>query len=510
MQDWSSKLFLTKLQDNFTRYANKTAVSYIPLNGEPTDLSYAELKVSVEKTAVFLQQHGVEAGTCVAIQMPKCLPFLLLNLAIMRLGAFVLPLNPTYPDPELQFFLTNSEAILFFADKQPSQPITDVIKTIVTETNCDRFLNSITQINSINLPSLPNAPEQPALMIYTSGTTGQPKGAEIPHRNIAANLDGLHSAWGWQSEDILLHVLPIFHYHGLVVALYGALYAGATAVLTEKFEAEQTLKLLESKKCTVLMAVPSIHKRLVDVKNPERFDLSHVRLITSGSDRLPDDLFLRFQSLFGHTLLERYGMTETGLTLSNPLNGERRIGSVGFPLPQVKIRIADPATDKILPDESVGELQIKGPHLFTGYWKLPNQTQDAYSEDGWFKTGDLAMREADGYISLKGRLKDLVISGGLNVYPPEVELVLAEHPDIIASAVIGCPNEEWGEQVTAVIVPKPSSELTEADIIAHCRNHLAPYKLPRKIIFSNSLPANALGKVQKAKLREQFCNHETS
>ena len=510
MNHFTDKLLLTVLEDHYSGYANKTAVSFIPLTGTPTSLSYADLGQAVFDTAVYLQSLGVKEGSCVAVRMQKCVPFLLLNLAIMRLGAFVLPLNPTYPERELSYFLTNSGAILFFTDEEQSSAISDLVNTQPASRETAVFLHTVQKIKTSSLPPLPTDPEQTALMIYTSGTTGHPKGAVIPHRNLAANLNGLHTAWGWQADDILLHVLPIFHYHGLVVALYGALFAGGTAVLTEKFEAEQTLSLLESEKCTVLMAVPSIHKRLVNVPRPNRFDLSHMRLITSGSDRLPDDLFNQFRDTFGHTLLERYGMTETGLTLSNPLHGERRIGAVGFPLPEVKIRIADPSTDESLPDGTVGELQIRGPHLFTGYWQLPQKTQDAYSSDGWFKTSDLAIREADGYISLKGRLKDLVISGGLNVYPPEVELILAEHPDILASSVIGCPHEEWGEQVTAVVVPKPNIHLTEAEIMSHCRTYLAPYKLPRKIIFVDSLPANALGKVQKAKLREQLCNNETS
>ncbi|MEM7332221.1 MAG: AMP-binding protein, partial [Chloroflexota bacterium] len=488
----------------------KTAVSFIPTNGLPTHLTYGELQRAVERTAVYLQSLGVKEGNCVAVQIKKCTPFILLNLAIMRLGAFVLPLNPTYPDRELTFFLQNSQAMLFFTDELPATAIRELVQTIRVERDTAVFLSTLPHDKTAVLPPLPIDPERTALMIYTSGTTGLPKGAEITHRNLAVNLDGLQTIWSWQADDILLHVLPIFHIHGLLVALYGALYAGATTLLTEKFDAEQTLTLLDSEKCTILMGVPSIHKRLVDVPDLERFDLSHMRIITSGSDRLPDDLFNQFKASFGHTLLERYGMTETGITLSNPLNGERRIGSVGTPLPNVKIRIADPASDAPLPNDTVGELQIKGPHLFNGYWQLPQKTKDSYSADGWFKTGDFAIREEDGYVTLKGRLKDLVISGGLNVYPPEVELVLADHPDVLTSAVIGCPNEEWGEQVTAVIVPKPNANLTETEIMTHCRTHLAPYKLPRKIIFVDSLPANALGKVQKSQLRENLCQDETS
>jgi malonyl-CoA/methylmalonyl-CoA synthetase len=230
-----------------------------------------------------------------------------------------------------------------------------------------------------------------------------------------------------------------------------------------------------------------------------------MRLLTSGSDRLPDDVFLKFQELFGHTLLERYGMTETGMNLSNPLHGERRVGSVGLPLPDVQARVVDPFTGEPLPDGEVGEVQIRGPHVFKGYWQMPQKTEDAFAAGGWLRTGDLGLREADGYYTLKGRNKDLIITGGLNVYPPEVELVLVEHPAVAACAVIGCPDDEWGERVTAVIVPERGVEVTENEIIDFCRRHLAGYKAPRTVLFVEELPSNALGKVQKARLRAALC-----
>lgn len=360
-------------------------------------------------------------------------------------------------------------------------------------------------------------------MIYTSGTTGRPKGAEITHGNLTAQLDALHEAWGWREDDLLLHVLPIFHVHGLVVALHGALHAGATAVLLPRFEPEQTLQTLVERRCTVFMAVPTIHRRLVqsvarfgksrtsDGDSETRFgktpyDLSHVRLMTSGSDRLPDDLFYGFRDTFGHTLLERYGMTETGMNLSNPLHGERRAGSVGYPLPGTQARIVDPATEEPLPDGEVGDVQVRGPHVFKGYWRQAEKTAAAFTTDGWFRTGDLGLRQPDGTFELKGRAKDLIITGGLNVYPPEVELVLADHAAVDACAVIGCPDDEWGERIVAMVVKKEGVEVTADDLIAFCRQHLVHYKAPREVIFVESLPRNAMGKVQKAELRNKYCN----
>jgi malonyl-CoA/methylmalonyl-CoA synthetase len=300
-------------------------------------------------------------------------------------------------------------------------------------------------------------------------------------------------------------VLPIFHVHGLFVALHGAFHTGATTLIMREFNAHRTLEMLASGECTVFLAVPTIHKRLLDVPNADRFDLSHVRLITSGSDGLPDEVFTGFQKTFGYTLLERYGMTETGMNCSNPVNGERRIGSVGLPLPGVEVRIVDSETGEVLADGEIGDMQLRGPNIFKGYWRQPEKTGESFTSDGWFKTGDLGFREQDGYITLCGRSKDLIISGGLNIYPPEVERVLAEHPAVAACAVIGCLDAEWGERVTAVVVPRPSESVTAEELMRFCRERLAPYKTPKSIVFKKELPRNAMGKVQKAELRKEIC-----
>ena len=346
---------------------------------------------------------------------------------------------------------------------------------------------------------------QTAVIIYTSGTTGRPKGAEITHGNLISNLQSLHEAWGWAPDDVLLHVLPIFHVHGLFVALHGALHAGATTLLMREFDARKTLQMLASGQCTVFMAVPTIHQRLLDVPDADQFDLSRVRLITSGSDRLPDDVFTGFQQVFGYTLLERYGMTETGMNCSNPLEGERRLGSVGLPLSGVEVRIVKPESNEPLSQGEIGEVQLRGPNVFKGYWKQPQKTAESFT-DGWFRTGDLGFVEPDGYLTVCGRSKDLIISGGLNIYPPEVERVLAEHPAVSACAVVGCPDREWGERVTAVVVLGPGDSASEADLISFCRERLAPYKSPKSIVFKEELPRNAMGKVQKAELRKTVCS----
>lgn len=505
--------FLHTLVENCRRLSDKVAIEM--LGPDETAVTYGELEQNVQRSIRYLQLKGVQEGDRVALQLPKGLPFIYLHIAIMRLGAVSLPLNPGYPPRELAYFLDDAEVELFLAHDDNRDTVdgiraqlpqlAEVVYLSGPGGNSLNLLLEGTESSDDQLPPIPTDRDRTALMIYTSGTTGRPKGAMITHGNLTANIDALHEAWGWQEDDVLLHVLPIFHVHGLVVALHGALNAGATALLMPKFEPVTALKTLVERQCTVFMAVPTIHRMLLEAPNGSGYDLSHMRLLTSGSDRLPDDVFKAFQETFGHTLLERYGMTETGMNLSNPLSGERRVGSVGLPLPGVEARIVDPETGEQLRDGEVGEVQIRGPHVCKGYWRQPDKTAEAFTEDGWLKTGDLGLREPDGYFTLKGRSKDLIISGGLNVYPPEVELVLADHPAVAASAVIGCPDAKWGERVTAVIVPIDGAAPSDEEIIAYCRDKLAAYKAPKEIIFVEAMPRNALGKVQKARLRQDLC-----
>ncbi|MCY4145769.1 MAG: AMP-binding protein [Chloroflexi bacterium] len=499
-------MFLDAIAANCRAHPQKTAILF--LGGEA--VSYAQLAQTTNRTAHYLRALGIDPGDRVAAQLPKCLPFITLHLAAMQIGAVFLPLNPGYPPAELRYFLADAGARLLFADRTKQAALTEMSASLpalqeAIFIDADAPWSDRVSGYSANPVSLPVDPDQTAMMLYTSGTTSRPKGALITHGNLTANIEALHSAWGWRADDLLLHALPIFHVHGLVVALHGALHAGATAELLPDFDAAAVLDLLQSRRYSVFMGVPTMHRRLYAQAAGTRIDLSFMRLLTSGSDRLPDDLFFGYQRSFGVTLLERYGMTETGMNLSNPLHGERRVGSVGMPLPGVRARIADPATDLPLPDDVVGEVQISGAHVFAGYWNQPEKTARAFTEDGWLRTGDLGSRSRDGYFTLKGRAKDLIISGGLNVYPPEVELALMTHADVAACAVIGCPDAEWGELVVAVIVLAPGAAPTADEIRAHCRDRLAAYKAPRRVVFAAELPRNALGKAQKALLRGTAC-----
>ena len=516
--------FLNSFTENARNHPNKVALEFIdaPLQR----VTYAELNALVNRTAGYLQSLGLQPGDRVALQLSKCFEFILLHLAAIQLGAISLPLNLAYPPDELKYFLEDSAAKLFFALETSKEKIQSILPELPHLQECiflnpaepNQFNSLITNLQSpiskSPVPSLQfsKSPREAsnlsntAVIIYTSGTTGRPKGAEITHGNLISNLQSLHEAWGWQADDILLHVLPIFHVHGLFVALHGALHAGATTLLMREFNAQKTLELLSSGRCTVFMAVPTIHQRLLDVPNANQYDLSRARLITSGSDRLPDEAFTAFQKTFGHTLLERYGMTETGMNCSNPLHGERRIGSVGHPLPGIEVRFVDSESRASLSTGEIGELEIRGPNVFKGYWNQPDKTSASFSADGWFKTGDLGYLEADGYITLCGRSKDLIISGGLNIYPPEVERVLTEHPAVAACAVIGCPDKEWGEKVTAVVALKKTESVSGEELMRFCREKLAPYKSPKSIVFKDDLPRNAMGKVQKAELRKEICS----
>jgi malonyl-CoA/methylmalonyl-CoA synthetase len=505
--------FLNTLAENIRLYPDKVALEFLdpPLQR----VTYAELDQLLRQTAAYLQSLGLQPGDRVALQLSKSLEFILLHLATLRLGAISLPLNLAYPADEIEYFLSDSAAKLFFALEKAETLIQPIVPKLADLQECiflhperpDGFQSLIANYQS-TISSHPSPTwdlDATAVIVYTSGTTGRPKGAEITHGNLTSNLQALHAAWGWQADDILLHVLPIFHVHGLFIALHGALHAGATALLVREFDARRTLETLVEKRCTVFMAVPTIHQRLLDVPDAGRFDLARVRLITSGSDRLPDEVFSGFQDTFGYTLLERYGMTETGMNLSNPLKGERRRGSVGLPLPGVEARVVNPENDQPLPDGETGEVQVRGPNVFKGYWRQPEKTSASFTPEGWLHTGDLGFREPDGYFTLCGRSKDLIISGGLNIYPPEVERVLAEHPAVAACAVIGCPDREWGERVTAVVVLHRGGSASGPDLIAFCRERLAPYKSPKSIVFRPELPRNAMGKVQKAELRKTVC-----
>jgi malonyl-CoA/methylmalonyl-CoA synthetase len=330
----------------------------------------------------------------------------------------------------------------------------------------------------------------------------------ITQANLSAMAASLHEAWGWTDRDVLLHALPLFHVHGLFVALQGALYAGARAVLLPSFEPERVLERLSQGDCTIFMGVPTMYHRLLSASLPEGHSLSHMRLFVSGSAPLSPEVFEGFQSRFGHTILERYGMTEAGMVLSNPLEGERRPGSVGFPLPGVSVRIVDPETDADVTPGEAGELLIHSGGVCKGYWKRPDASREAFTTGGWLRSGDMARQDEEGYFYLVGRSKEIIICGGFNVYPKEVENVLERHPGVSEAAVFGMPHTDLGEQVCAVVVPAGTESLSEEGLIRFAKDSLASYKCPRAVHILDTLPRNPMGKVVKEELKIIFATAE--
>lgn len=458
----------------------RTAIRY-----RDRQISYAELSAKVERALGFLRSQGLKQGDLLALQTRRELAFLELHLAALAGGIVTLPLNPAYTPREVAFYLEDAEPKLAILLDAPQAPVPFISADAVRP-----MLDAATPADP--LLELPQG--HPAVICYTSGTTGRPKGAVIQHRNILGTVEALHAAWRWTSEDVLLHALPLFHIHGLFVAQHGALYAGATAVWMERFGAEQALEMMAAESVSVFMGVPTFYSRLL--KAPARA-LPGMRLFTSGSAPLPARVHQGFEDRFGHRILERYGMTEVGIVLSNPYDRPRRPGTVGFPLPGVQVRICDPEGVE-QPDGTVGEVRIQGPGVIEAYLGLPEKTAEAIV-DGWMCSGDLAYRDEDGYIHIVGRGKDMIISGGLNVYPVEVESALLEHPAVSMAAVVGVPDDDWGERVVAAVIC--AVDVSEAALLAHCRERLAGYKRPKAIVFVEAFPRNAMGKVQKAVLR---------
>lgn len=503
-----SMLFLDKLFANCHAFPEKTAIEF--RDGDAAlNVSYSGLRAAIEQTAAWLHGLGVRRGDRVAACLPKSPAGVYIHLAACRLGAVSMPLNPGYSNSELIYILSDSSAKLLIVDAAKSPDIKSLTRQVETlermvsvdSASFDKFIGGM----DAAAPACEISPDATALMLYTSGTTGRPKAAQLSHSNLTAIVNMLAEAWEWRADDTLLHVLPIFHVHGLLVALHGALHAGAATIAFKKFEPAPTLDALQHSGCTVFMGVPTIHSRLVAAAQPAKLNAARLRLVTSGSARLSEDLFQKISDCFKREPVERYGLTETGILLSNPLTGQRRPGWVGLPLPGVEMRVVDPSAGAPLADGAVGEIQTRGPHVFKGYWNAPEKTAAAFSPDGWFKTGDLGLRDSQGYFQLRGRSSELVISGGMNVYPLEVERVLDSHPAVVQSAVIGCPDVEWGESVTAVLVVSAADAVSQEELVAYCRRHLASYKLPKRILFVETLPRNAMGKVSKPLLRESHC-----
>ena len=465
--------------------------------------SRGELLARSRRAAALLQQHGLGPGDVVGLQAHRGPDFLAVFLGALGSGVTVLLLNGAYTPREVGFLTTDAGARL--AVVQPSVEAALRGSAACPLLSADDLSTALDQQVAVPIDGDPDAPpvspDAVGALGYTSGTTGRPKGAVIRHRNIAGTVASLHGAWGWTDTDVLVHALPLFHIHGLFVAMLGALWAGARAVLLPRFSAAGAVEAIARYDGTVFMGVPTFYHRLLALPTPP--PLPTMRLWTSGSAPLPAPVWAAFQARFGREILERYGMTEVGIVLSNPLDGARVPGTVGFVLPGVRGKVTDPESGAELPPDTPGELRIASPGLITHYLGLPDKTAAAVQVDAdgtrWMRTGDLARCDADGRFSIVGRMGDMIITGGLNVYPREVETVLLDVDGVSEVAVVGVPDADWGERVVALVVRDGP---VDADLLlARARDELAGFKVPKAVRFADALPRNSMGKVQKHRIR---------
>ncbi|MEI4487859.1 malonyl-CoA synthase [Frigidibacter sp. MR17.14] len=470
-------------------------------------LSGAKLHAMAMSLASALAGLGLKPGDRMAVQIEKSPRALALYLAAVAAGVVFLPLNTAYTADEVDYFVGNARAALLVGDPARADSLRAVAARhgALFETLDGAGEGSLVELARLSGPGfqpVARAGSDLAAILYTSGTTGRSKGAMLTQDNLLSNAEVLVKEWRFTDRDVLLHALPIFHTHGLFVASNVVLLSGGAMIFLPGFKAEQAIVWLP--KATTMMGVPTFYTRLLDDPRFDRDLVAHMRLFTSGSAPLLAETHVQFENRTGHRILERYGMTETNMNTSNPYDGERRAGTVGFPLPGVELKITDPQTGATLPEGEPGMIEVRGPNVFAGYWEMPEKTREELRADGFFLTGDIGVVDADGYVSIVGRQKDLIITGGYNVYPKEIELVLDEQPGVLESAVIGVPHPDFGEAVVAVIVPLPGQSPTPEALRAAMAASLAKFKQPKHIELLSELPRNTMGKVQKNLLRKDF------
>ena len=472
-----------------------------------TRISYADLIARAGQMANVLVSRGVKVGDRVAAQTEKSVSALVLYLATVRAGGVYLPLNTAYTLNELEYFITDAEPSLVVCDPAKAEGIARIAAKVGAgvETLGADGKGSLTEAAAKASPDFTTVPRENddlAAILYTSGTTGRSKGAMLSHDNLASNSLSLVGYWRFTKDDILIHALPIYHTHGLFVASNVTLFARASMIFLPKFDPDLILKLMA--RATVMMGVPTFYTRLLQNPGLSKETTKHMRLFVSGSAPLLADTHREWSARTGHAVLERYGMTETNMNTSNPYDGDRVPGAVGHPLPGVSVRVTDPESGKELACDEIGMIEVKGPNVFKGYWRMPEKTKTEFRGDGFFITGDLGKIDGNGYVHIVGRGKDLVISGGFNVYPKEIESEIDAMPGVIESAVIGVPHADFGEGVTAVVVRHPGADVSEDSVLKALDGRLAKFKMPKRVFIAEDLPRNTMGKVQKNVLREQY------
>lgn len=472
-----------------------------------TSISYSTFLATTGQLAHVLAKHGLKPDDRVAVQVEKSPEALALYAACVQAGLVFLPLNTAYTSEELAYFLENSGASLLVCDGEKAdqlRPLAEGSGVILETLNGDGSGSLMDEATSqpTTFTTADRDLQDLAAFLYTSGTTGRSKGAMLTQDNLLSNADVLVDYWRFTEEDVLLHALPIFHTHGLFVASNVILAVGGSMIFLPKFNQDVILERLPQ--ATSMMGVPTFYTRLLGDDRFTKELTTHMRLFTSGSAPLLAETHRQFEQRTGHRILERYGMTETNMNTSNPYEGERRAGTVGFPLPGVELKITDPESGVEIPEGSIGVIEVRGRNVFKGYWQMPEKTATELREDGFFITGDMGNVDDEGYVHIVGRNKDLIISGGYNIYPKEIELVLDEQPGVLESAVIGVPHADFGEAPLGLIVPEKDQAPDLEQIMASVKQRLARFKHPQKLLLIDNLPRNAMGKVQKNILRERY------
>ena len=481
--------------------------TFIRLHETDNTISFQDFFQNAERIASVLINSGIQPGDRVAVQVEKSVSALELYMGTVLAGSIFLPLNPAYTPAEIEYFLCDARPTLFVCDPSKIEMLTTVAENCgVTQvwTLTDENTGSLVEARNSESPGfrgIERGPDDLAAILYTSGTTGRSKGAMLTHRCLHSNAEALVDTWRFGANDVLIHALPIFHTHGLFVATNVSLLSGSSMIFMHKFDTDGICQRMTE--ASVLMGVPTFFHRLLQNQELEQAS-KNMRLFVSGSAPLLAQTHVLWRERTGHAILERYGMTETNMNTSNPYDGERRAGTVGFPLPGVEVIVTNPENGQILPSGEIGVLEVRGPNVFKGYWEMPEKTSEELRENGFFITGDLGTISEDGYISIVGRSKDLIISGGYNIYPKEIEVLLDGLDGVLESAVIGIPHPDFGEGVVAVIVPQSGAKLIQEDIMLKLKDQIARFKHPKRIVFIDELPRNTMGKVQKNDLRERF------
>ncbi|MGD8411804.1 MAG: AMP-binding protein [Desulfobacterales bacterium] len=504
----------TSLQDcfrlSFLKQERRKAITFVRDGEIETELTYLQLHRDSNRLASTFQKIGVTQKDRVILCIQKSLIFVVAHLALQKIGAICVPLNPGFKKSEMDYLLQDADARLILAEPDNERLVQEIDPKLNAQiVDTQKPYSEIDFFRSASEAFSPAAiePDDPGLIIYTSGTTGKPKGAMLTHKNLVHDALNINHIWDISAGDVLCHALPLFHVHGLCFALHTSLLAGAHILMLDSFSPQRVVNALEHKAdpyaCTVFMAVPAMYQKVMAYLGGRKPDFEHMRLWTSGSAPLLPQDFKRITETFGQEPVEREGMTETGMNFSNPLKGKRKPGSIGYPLPDLEVRIVHPETGTDVAPGQTGELWLKGPAVTPGYWRKPRETARAF-EKGWFKTGDLGNIDEEGYYYLTDRIKHIIISGGENISPKEIEIVINQLEDVVESSVVGIPDERWGEKVVAAVVKKTDSNIKPEKVRTHCKNHLHDWKCPKAVVFVDALPRNTMGKVLKEEVKKIF------